>query len=216
MLRFIPPTSRGLPCLLRPLIHGPRMDLSIMARPSRTKFPMLRRQVRRYSSEPGYNENDPASERPRSYLESTTNSAYQASHLYYGHMLYSCVLGREQRITSHCQLQLRKWNQQYLGLWKRPKHRFPMNTTNPQRPNIRYKNSSAKKCWTSIDLISFMTSKTAANTSAHKVQSHAHLSKSCMPSTPEKLVQTQNAWWIVKAVRMKYEPLEKNYIGWHS
>ena len=33
---------------------------------------MLRRQVRRYSSEPGHNEKDPASERFRSYLESTS------------------------------------------------------------------------------------------------------------------------------------------------
>ena len=71
MLRFIPSTSKRLPCLLRPLVHKPRPNISIVARPPRTRFSMLPRQVRQYSSESGHSKNEPASERPRSCSDSS-------------------------------------------------------------------------------------------------------------------------------------------------
>ncbi|KAK0514115.1 hypothetical protein JMJ35_003837 [Cladonia borealis] len=60
MLRFIPSTSRGVPCLFRHLVHKPRPNISIVARPSRIRFSMLPRQVRQYSSESGHSKNEPA------------------------------------------------------------------------------------------------------------------------------------------------------------
>ena len=62
MFQLMPSTSRGLPCLLRPLIHRPLTVRSIAARPSKTSFSMLPGQISRYSSGSGHSGNDPPSE----------------------------------------------------------------------------------------------------------------------------------------------------------